>query len=159
MQKKPVYSFTIFTALVILITGCKEIINNAINSLLYPPKKLIVRTWVKTEELHTKNGITTNVFTTYLPCIQDNEYKYDKNGYYELNQGGSTCYATQAQVIEQGNWEFMNNETKLKTTNSFTGKSRIYDVLLLDSNYNFITSYIDSSTGSNVYIREKYKPR
>lgn len=157
-MKRNKYTFAIVLTSLLFI-GCKDILKNAIDSLLYPPKKLIVRSWVKTAELHTNNGITTDVFSTYLPCVQDNAYRYDKDGYYELNQGGFKCYSSQQQMIEQGSWEIMNNETKLKTTVSATGKFRIRDILLLDSNYNFITLYIDSSTGSNVYVKESFRPK
>jgi len=154
-----IYSLLFFIIAVFVSAGCENAIDNYIDSRLYAPKKILCRSWVKTAELHNPANIIPNVFNTYMPCAKDNEYKYDSDGYYELNQGGSACYSTQPFVIENGRWEFLQDQTQLKTALFNNGRARIYNIILLDSNYHLITTYIDSSTPVKVTVKEEFLPR
>jgi hypothetical protein len=154
-NKNPVF---IFVLLVIACCGCENTINDYIDSRIYAPKKLLCHSWIKTSELHYPPNIIPNIFNSYMPCAKDNEYKYDSDGYYELNQGGSSCYSTQPFLIENGSWAFQQNETAIKTTLN-NGKIRLYNIVALDTNYNFITSYIDSSSGTSVTVKETFSRR
>jgi hypothetical protein len=158
-KKLHFYLMFMFTPTMVGICGCEAAIDEYIDSKLYAPKKLLCRSWVKTAELHQPANIITNVFNSYMPCAKDNEYKYDSDGYYELNQGASSCYSTQSFVAENGRWEFQQNQTQLKTTLFSNGRVRIYTIVTLDSNYHLVTTYIDSSTPTKVTVKEEFSPR
>jgi len=158
---KTAYRFPIYLLITIFtyaFLGCENMLDEYLNEKQMAPKKLLCRTWVKTDETHTPANVIPNLFISYLPCAKDNAYKYDSDGHFEMNQGNSSCYATQPFVMEAGNWELLQNDTKLKTTVS-GNKTRLYTIVLLDTNYNFVTTYIDSSTPTRVLVKEKFSPQ
>lgn len=142
-----------------IASGCYKLSEEYRIAQKMDPAKLISRNWVKTEEVHTPANIIPNMFVMGTICTKDNQYKFDKDGYYEYNQGGSFCYSTQTFIIDQGNWEFQNGAGQIKVTYANGSKTRLYNVLQLDTNYNFVTTYIDSSTGTKVMVKESFDPR
>jgi hypothetical protein len=155
MKSKILYFFACIAF--ISLASCKTIIDNAIENTRSDPNRLINRTWIKRSEIHTQNGTSQDLFQVYQPCRRDDEYKFNKDGYYENNQGASSCYATQPFIIEQGTWRFTNSNKKLEV--SGTGFSRVYDVVVLDTNYNFILSRTENIGGTPVNIRESFDPK
>jgi hypothetical protein len=149
----------VFISFLIVASGCYKLSEEYRITKKMDPVKLISRSWVKTEEIHSPANVIPNIFVAGTICTKDNQYKFDKDGYYEYNQGGSLCYSTQQFIIDQGNWIFQNGSGQLKVTYANGTKTRLYNVLQLDTNYNFVTTYIDSSTGTKVMVRESFDPR
>ncbi|MGC4103392.1 MAG: hypothetical protein QM738_18815 [Ferruginibacter sp.] len=159
-MKTAYITFSCIIITVLLITaGCAKTLDDWINESLYAPKKILCRSWVKAEELHNPANVITNSFNTLQPCARDNAYKFDKDGYYEMNQGNSSCYATQPFLIENGRWDLLEHDTKLKLTLADGSVKRLYNVVQLDTNYIFIATYIDSSRGTKVEVKEKFYPQ
>lgn len=153
------FAAAIFALFLFAASGCYKLSKEYILAKKMDPVKLISRSWVKTEEIHNPANIIPNMFVQGNTCTKDNQYKFDKNGYYEYNQGGSVCYSTQPFIIDQGNWEFMDEGANLKVTYANGTKTRLYNILQLDTNYNFVRTYIDSSAGTKVTVRESFDPR
>jgi hypothetical protein len=156
--------YQIFPAFVLvfflfLLSGCYKLTEEYLIAQKMAPSKLISRSWVKTEEVHFPVNIIPNTFNLAMACAKDNQYKFDKDGYFEINQGWSTCYSTQPFIIDKGNWVFQDGTKQLKVTYSNGTKTRLYNILQLDTNYNFITTYIDSSMGTKVTVKESFDPR
>jgi Lipocalin-like domain len=74
------------------------------------------KNWKWSDVTRTQSGSTTSIFSTFQACVKDNIYSFQANGAYSASEGASKCATTDPDIVEQGNWQFLNNENDLKVT-------------------------------------------
>ena len=70
---------------------------------------LVNKNWIYTAYTATDGTRTEDYFNNAEPCNQDDIWRFEDNGYYQMNEGATKCDATYAQIYETGIWELTGN--------------------------------------------------
>jgi len=93
--------------------------------------------WMLNSIILEMPGYPASDLTPVNGCEKDNLTKFETDGTFETMEGATKCNPNDPQVITTGNWQFLNNETKL----FYEGDE--LDIVLL-SPVNMILKYNDS---------------
>jgi hypothetical protein len=137
-------SFAFFVLL--LVSSCKKNSSSASKTEL-----LTQKAWIQSNQ-ETGSGGNWQIdplFTSTEACDKDDQlvFKIDKT--YEQNEGVSKCDETADQVIEQGAWNFGDNETKLSFSDGTV------DIIQLDESTLQFT--VPSPLNANQYYRATFR--
>jgi Lipocalin-like domain len=115
----------------ILFTSCSK----EDNDTPAPPTKseLLSKTWILTDLTFEEAGIKQSAFEFFPDCYRDNLLTYAKAGTYQATEGATKCISDDPEVVEQGTWSLIENETKISQTSS-SGSQTIYFIEELTSN-------------------------
>lgn len=100
-----------FVSFVLLFTlSCKK--NSSSKS---KTELLTQKAWVQSNQEIGSGGNwqTDPVFASTEACNKDDHFVFKADKTYEVNEGATKCDESAKDIIEQGNWNFEDNETKL----------------------------------------------
>lgn len=83
------------------------------------------------------DGEITDLFVLMDECDKDDIYRFFADGSFQLDKNGLLCYENEAQV-QQGNWQFNENETVLTVTTIIDGATQISEYEIIELNKNKI---------------------
>lgn len=140
-MKKTFLKLSFAVVILLSVSSCKK--NSSSKS---KTELLTQKAWIQSNQ-ETESGGSWQIddgFASAEACDKDDQLIFRTDKTYEQNEGASKCDEAAAQVIEQGLWNFTDNETKL----TFSGGIIIID--RLDENtLVFTLDAPDENTGLN----------
>ncbi|MFZ9388895.1 MAG: hypothetical protein ACO25B_13570, partial [Chitinophagaceae bacterium] len=134
--------------ILLLFTGCKK---ENDNNLSARTKLLTEKEWkiARFEEKINPGDPWDDITAGIDACDIDNLIRFTENGNYTEKEGPSRCNPADPDIVNSGNWQFMNNESSIQITES---NSRTVDLLIeqLDSG---TFRYTISDPGFGIYLR------
>lgn len=96
-----------------ILNGSEYVVTYEKYAALSKTQLLTASPWKLNSIILEMPGYPPSDLTPTTSCEKDNLTQFDPDGTFEMTEGATRCNPSDPQVISSGNWQFLNNETRI----------------------------------------------